>query len=52
MKSQEMRKAINRDIAEIYEMKFEALKMAGSLYLFYVPPANLFSRYKIPLKIR
>lgn len=30
--SQEMRQAINRCIAEIYEMKYEVLKMAGDFH--------------------
>lgn len=29
--SQEMRKAINRGLADIYEMKYEVLKLAGDL---------------------
>ena len=37
--SQEMRKAINRGIAEIYEMKFEVLKMAGD-FLSYTEELN------------
>ena len=37
--SQEMRKAINRGIAEIYEMKFEVLKMAGD-FLSYTKELN------------
>ncbi len=30
--SQEMRKAIDRSVARIYEMKYEVLKMAGDFY--------------------